>query len=445
MSPDITKNPIAGIYFSKAVDRTMIAKYTLTPTLLVMALIYYALGGPVYAEVYKYQDEQGHWHFSDTGGEAYLQAADDVSANDDVSAPDEIPGAGEQKSVTFQAGDKATQVIHSTLQLNIPESAQDILSNQEMFSIGATQYDKFIGGSYTILSPQKLVFREPISVSITCTADAVTLYRQLNPNVAALDLTLAVWMPDLRQYRAIDSEFDPGEMRVRGKLQQLLSGQNILVAIEKSKAYTGSGLNLASCENKQVPQNANNTERQFWINLCFQQQAVEQIDMEMCENILPLTYTSTNRVSEDICKMKVIIANPNSEVADCDVISDAEAHGKCQTHFAGQMADISACDQIRDKMQKDECLLQVAEKSSAENICAEISDGLVRKGCYKNIAIAKSNPAICEMVSKDPSLVKAFCYEGLAVKLKQPELCDHVVPILTPEARAECVEKAGSN
>ena len=417
----------------------MIAKYSIPPTLLVMAFIYYALGGPVYAEIYKYQDEQGYWHFSDTGGEAYPQA------ENDVSAPDEMPGAGELKSVTFQAGDKAEQIIHSTLQLDIPESAQDLLSNQEIFSMGATQYDKFIGGSYTIRSPQKLVFSEPISISITCTADAVALYRRFNPNAAALDLTLAVWMPDLRQYRAIDSEFDPGQMLVRGKLGQLQSGGNIIVVIEKSKAYTGSGLNLGSCENQPVPQNTNTTERQFWINLCYQQQAVEQIDMDMCENIRPLTFTSTDRVSNDICKMKVIIADPNSDATDCEVISDAKAHGKCRTHFTGEMVEISTCDQIRDKMQKDECLMQVAERSNSEKVCAEISDGLVREGCYKNIAIAKSNPTICEMVSEEPSLVKAFCYEGLAVKLKQPELCDHVVPILTPEARAECVERAGTN
>ncbi len=414
-------------------------KNSTAATMLTTALIFFCLIGPAPAEIYKYQDEQGYWHFSDRPVDEYPNVIEKSPA------PAEIQNNRVSEIFRLQASDKNRNVVYSTLQLDIPNSAFSLLPVEKIQSVGAMPYDDFIGGFYSIFSPHNMVLEEPIDISITCTPEAFAMYRRLNPNAKSLHLTLAVWNQDVGKYQAVDSAFENGVSRVSGKLYRLGNGWNIIVVIETSKAYMGEDLNLNSCENLQSPQNFNTTERQFWINMCYQKQAVEQIDKDICEKIQPLVNTDTNRVSKDICKLSVIIADPNSGIDDCGTLKEAAAHGKCLVHFSGKMADLTICEKIRVETQKNKCLLQIAQDNRAVAVCEKISDRLSRQGCFKSVAFAEGNPEICKLVSDEPTIIKAFCYQGLAEKLKEPKLCDQVLPVLTAEAKAECVQRASAD
>jgi hypothetical protein len=203
------------------------------------------------------------------------------------------------------------------------------------------------------------------------------------------------------------------------------------------------------CEDAQVPPGATLTERQYWINLCYQNKAIETKNINLCDKMGELQYTETNLVSKDKCKFEVLKLKEKFEVKDCNILSPGEFRDKCFNMFTQRASDISPCENLESGYDKAECIAEIAYLNNDVSLCDNINTVndrygniiLVKEDCYRALAILNKEPNLCNKIPQD-STIRADCYIALAKKLKKPELCNEAGLVYKQEIIQDCRNKA---
>ena len=207
-----------------------------------------------------------------------------------------------------------------------------------------------------------------------------------------------------------------------------------------------------NCEDKNVPPGATLKEKQYWINLCYQENAIQLKDIDLCEKMGKLEYTQTNTVTIDKCRFEVLKLRDDFKIDDCNILGPGEFKDDCMAIFAQKSGDITTCENIASGYDKAVCIGKIAYSNNDVSLCGNIDTAndqfgtikLAKNDCYRALAILNKNPTLCDNIPRD-STIRTDCYMALAKDLKRPELCDEAIGIYNEAYISECKEKADQN
>lgn len=347
--------------------------------------------------------------------------------------------------------DRNNGIRYGNLMLTLSPGSKDSEANITVTSIAIGPTSNTLGGAY-LLSPKGLKLKQPATLRITYTDAAMNnSYMSIHVNIKA-GLTIAYQDPSYGDI-PIETSWDSEQKMLAATITTL--PEYPIIVMEKSFATGQTPDYSIPCDQQQVPSKspAAFRGREYFVNLCYQHNAIESADASQCNMMSNDEAGETLTVNPYNCKAEIFMII--GSVDDCRTIprsispdSDYSDYGnvarnKCLMFFARKKQDMSLCPE-GESMWRDTCMRDIATMKQDIQFCTSYNFSsaadINRAGCIRDIAIEKKDPQLCAQITNN--LIKAACYDELADTLKNPALCEYVIPTYNEQAKAHCIDRA---
>lgn len=142
---------------------------------------------------------------------------------------------GGQKTIEASSKDKQTGTVFSMLKLTMPSKAFDKTTKIGIVSVPAFKPDRYVGGHY-ILTPQNAELKEPATLLITYTQEAVALFKSNYPTFDenVYNLSIAYYDEKTINYVPIESTYDRSSRTVSAYITKFYGGGFVIFPIRNS-------------------------------------------------------------------------------------------------------------------------------------------------------------------------------------------------------------------
>ena len=155
-------------------------------------------------------------------------------------------------------------------------------------------------------------------------------------------------------------------------------------------------------------------------NLCYEDIAIEQLDISICDKISSSPNPNIKLFCPDAINNKLAMVKADGSY--CNKINSKAAKSGCWYRLAVLKNDITICDNSGGN--KDSCILQFAGKQNSLKLCELIQSSRTKATCLFTIAQNLVDPDLCgKIVGGDVSSQRDSCYESIAEKNKDETLC----------------------